>query len=104
DTGSGALTGAMIERLERDALQREAKARDGFNRFCTGAGLAEAAAPAAGGAPTAEWHAEIGDEPRWLTAYGTAADLIVARRGGGEDLAARSAIASALLGAGLAVL
>src|SRR5437870_6537744 len=24
DTGSGALTGAMIERLERDALQREA--------------------------------------------------------------------------------
>jgi nucleotide-binding universal stress UspA family protein len=105
DAGSGAVTGGLIERLEQDARQREAKARDGFTRFCAGAGLAEAAAPAAGAAaPTAEWHAETGDEPRWMTAYGTAADLIVARRGGGEDAAARSTIETALLETGRPIL
>src|SRR5205085_508291 len=102
DAGTGALTGGLIERLEADARQREAKARGSFNQFCTGAGLAQASAPAAGAAaPSAEFHAESGDEPRWMASYGTAADLIIGRRGGGyAAAAARSTLEAALLDTG----
>ena len=104
DVGTGALTPGLIERLEQDAAEREAKAHDGFMRFCGGAGLAVANVPPAAGAPaavSAEWHVESGEEPRWMTTYGIAADLIVAPRAvGDEDSAARSILEAVLLGTG----
>jgi nucleotide-binding universal stress UspA family protein len=102
DVGSGALTAGMIDRLEQDAREREAKARDIFARFCAGAALAEASAPLAGGAvaPSAEWHVETGEEPRWMATYGIAADLVVAPRGGGDDTVARSVLEAVLLETG----
>jgi nucleotide-binding universal stress UspA family protein len=106
DVGSGALAGGLIERLEQDAHEREAKAREIFTRFCNGAGLAVASSPASAptgdraGAPTAEWHVETGEEPRWMAAYGVAADLIVAPRATGEDVLARSTLEAVLLESG----
>lgn len=99
DAGSGALTEGIIEQFERDAREREAKARDIFNRFCTGAALPETAAPAGAG-PTAEWHVETGEEPRWMATYGVASDLIVTPRPTGDDVAARSVVETVLLETG----
>src|SRR3954471_16917134 len=46
--GSGAITAGLIEQLEADALQREARAREGFERFCATSGLTLSGTPAAG--------------------------------------------------------
>jgi nucleotide-binding universal stress UspA family protein len=106
DAGSGALTAGLIDRLEQDAREREAKAHDVFTRFCAGASLALSSGPAsqAAAAPSAEWHVETGDEPRWMTDYGTTADLIVARRGTGDDVLARSTLEAVLLETGRPIL
>ena len=85
--GAGVMAG-LIEQLEADALQREARAQEGFTRFCGEAGLAVAAAPAApGGPPSAEWHVETGEEPDWMAVYGRTSDLIVASRAADAALA-----------------
>ncbi len=106
DAGSGTLAAGLIERLEQDSRERETKAREIFSRFCAAANLAATSAPAPGGtaAPTAEWHVETGEEPRWMAAYGIAADLIVARRGTGEDMLARSTLETVLLDTGRPIL
>jgi nucleotide-binding universal stress UspA family protein len=106
DAGAGAVTAGLVEQLEKDAAERERAARANFTRFCSDAGLAAATAPPSGGtaAPSAEFHVETGEEPRWIAAYGTAADLIVARRGDGEDLVARATLEAALLETGRPVL
>ena len=102
DAGSGALAAGIIEQLERDARDREAKARASFVRFCAAAGLSETSAPAVGGTatPSAEWHVEMGDEPRWIATYGVASDLIVTPRATAEDAGARSILETVLLEGG----
>jgi nucleotide-binding universal stress UspA family protein len=102
DVGSGALTARLIEQLEEEAREREAKAREIFSRFCAGAGLAMTGVPSGDPAatPSAEWHVETGEEPRWMAAYGVAADLIVAPRATGEDVLARSTLEAVLLETG----
>jgi nucleotide-binding universal stress UspA family protein len=102
DVGGGALIAGLIEQLERDAGERERAARENFTRFCSAAGLAETAAPAPDGAggPSAEWHVETGEEPRWMAAYGVASDLIVAPRATAEDVVARSILETVLLESG----
>ena len=97
-------TQSLRQPRERNEKQqaRETKARDIFTRFCSGANLVETSAPPSGGAaaPSAEWHVETGDEPRWMAAYGLAADLIVARRGTGDDVLARSTLEAVLIETG----
>jgi nucleotide-binding universal stress UspA family protein len=102
DVGSGALTAGLMDRLEQDARDREAKAREIFAKFCAGAGLAEANAPSPGGvaAPSAAWHVETGEEPRWIATYGIAADLVVAPRGEDDEAVARSVLEAVLLETG----
>ena len=104
DAGSGALTAGLVQRLEQDARERETKAQEIFTQFCGGAGLALSGTPQGGEAASAEWHVESGEEARWMATYGVAADLIVARRGSGEDVAARSALEAVLLEAGRPIL
>ena len=106
DAGSGALTAGLIDRLEQDARERETKAHDSFTRFCNSTGLAssERPPPPTAAAPSAEWHVETGEEPRWMAEYGTTADLIVARRGSGEDVLARSTLEAVLLETGRPIL
>jgi nucleotide-binding universal stress UspA family protein len=88
--GSGALTAGLIEQLEADALQREARARSGFERFRAESGLTVSDTPA--GQPNAEtgaspaaalsaaFHVETGREADWVTVYGRTSDLVVASR------------------------
>jgi nucleotide-binding universal stress UspA family protein len=107
DAGGGALTAGLIEQLEQDSREREAKARENFTRFCAAAGLALSTAPPAGATPmpsaelpSAEWHVETGDEPRWTAAYGVASDLIVAPRAADKDGGARPTLEAVLLESG----
>jgi nucleotide-binding universal stress UspA family protein len=102
DAGSGALTAGLVERIEQDAREREAKAQANFARFCREAGLAVATAPGAAGeaAPSAQFHVEIGEEARWMARYGLAADLIVAPRTRGEEVSERTILETVLIGAG----
>jgi nucleotide-binding universal stress UspA family protein len=110
DAGSGALTAGLIDQLEQDTRDREVKAQEIFTRFCSGAGLAVTSAPHPDGAPngtgapSAEWHVETGEEPRWMAAYGIGADLIMARRGTGEDALARPSLEAVLVETGRPVL
>jgi nucleotide-binding universal stress UspA family protein len=102
DPGSGALTAGLIERMQAEATQREAAARERFDRFCRDAGLGVLGAPPAGAAaaPSAEWHVETGEIPRWVAEYGLAADLILAARSTGDENLRRAMLEAALLGSG----
>jgi nucleotide-binding universal stress UspA family protein len=102
DAGSGALTQGLLDELEQDVRRREAAANDAFTRLCAGAGLAVPGTPSAGprDTPSAEWHVETGDEPRWMAAYGRTADLIVAARAPNRDAVGRSTLEAVLFETG----
>ncbi|MGE3782398.1 MAG: hypothetical protein AB7H71_06610, partial [Alphaproteobacteria bacterium] len=107
--GSGALTAGLIEQLEAEALQREARAKTGFERFCADNGLTVSSTPPRepqpqGGAlpavtSSAEFHVETGREADWVTIYGRTADLVIASRWDDGALAP-SALEAALLETG----
>ncbi|MGH7093972.1 MAG: hypothetical protein ACREFB_10605, partial [Stellaceae bacterium] len=100
--GSGLMVEGLVEQLEQDAARREATARDLFTAFCADEGVAIAAAPdEANGRPSAQFHVEIGQEPRWLASYGITADLVVAGRGmPGDEAVARTTLETLLLETG----
>ena len=94
--GSGAITAGLIEQLEADAAARETRAREGFERFCAGAGLTVPGTPAEqSNAVSGEFHVETGREADWAAVYGRTSDLVVASRG--EDGVAGRAILEAVL-------
>jgi hypothetical protein len=99
--GGGALSPGVIEQLEQEVGEREAKAQRLFAEFCARESLAIVTAPSDGTTkPSAQWHVETGQEPRWMTAYGMTADLIVASRSTQDDAAARSILEAVLLETG----
>jgi nucleotide-binding universal stress UspA family protein len=102
DAAGGVLLEGIIEQLERDAREREAKAKRMFDEFCARESLAILEIPEdqARGKPTAQWHVETGDEARSIEAYGMAADLIVAARGADDEVTARLVLEAALLDTG----
>jgi nucleotide-binding universal stress UspA family protein len=97
----GVMIGGLVEQLEQDVREREAKARRAFMEFCERERLSITAAPADAGAnPSAQWHVETGEEPRWMTNYGLTADLIVASRGAPDNAIARSTLEAVLVQTG----
>jgi nucleotide-binding universal stress UspA family protein len=98
----GTLLAGIIDSLERDAGEGEAKARAGFAAFCSREGLSLVAAPSADDAkPSAQFHVETGGQARWMTVYGLTADLAVAARGAPRaDAEARSTLEALLLETG----
>jgi nucleotide-binding universal stress UspA family protein len=96
----GPLIGGLVEQLEQEAREREAKAQRMFADFCERERLSITAAPVAASAhPSAQWHVETGEEPRWMAQYGLTADLIVASRGTAGE-AARSTLEAVLVETG----
>jgi nucleotide-binding universal stress UspA family protein len=101
DGGSGALTAGLIEQLDNDARGREATAREAFARFARQAALPDPGAPPSGaGGVTAEFRAEVGEEPRLLARFGMTADLIVVARTPDEDAVGRTTLEAVLLETG----
>jgi nucleotide-binding universal stress UspA family protein len=98
--GSGAITAGLIEQLEADVAQREARAKEGFERFRAEAGLTVPGTPAGpANALSAEWHVETGQEADWVAVHGRSADLVVVSRS--EDGAlGRSTLEAVLLETG----
>lgn len=102
-TDASPLIGDLIETLDRDARERELKAKQHFDEFCARERLAVLSAPppaGSPGAPSAEWHTETGDQPRAMVAYGLAADLIVAARGNKDQATPRMVLEAVLLETG----
>jgi nucleotide-binding universal stress UspA family protein len=106
EAGGGALATGLIEQLEKDARDRERKAHEIFTRFCRSARLKAVSAPprTSAAAPSAEWHVETGEEPRWMATYAVAADLIIAPRGAGEVALAQATLEAVLLESGRPIL
>lgn len=99
---AGTLLQGIIDSLEQDADAAEAKARARFMAFCSDAGVAFIAdAAKSEERPSAMFHVETGQVPRWVCTYGRTSDLVIASRGvpGGEAVA-RSTLEAALLETG----
>jgi nucleotide-binding universal stress UspA family protein len=108
--GSGAITAGLIDQLEADAMQREARARASFEQFRAGAGLTLSGTPAAqlstgpantnpADAVSAEFHVETGRDADWTAVYGRTSDLLVASRWDGGALG-RAVLEAVLLQTG----
>jgi nucleotide-binding universal stress UspA family protein len=105
DSAAGTMVPGFIDRLEQEATTRAARARKNFETFCDRAKVKIAAAPARGNkGPTAEWHVETGEEPRWFVTYAQTADLVVAPRANRDDPSPRSLLEAVLLESGRPVL
>jgi nucleotide-binding universal stress UspA family protein len=102
ESGGGVLVEGVIEQLEKDTATREANSKRLFEEFCAGEKLTllDAPTPDAKPAASAQWHVETGDEARWMTGYGMAADLIIAGRDDNGGITARSMLEAALLETG----
>jgi nucleotide-binding universal stress UspA family protein len=99
--GGGALTPGLINQLEEEVREGEARAQHLFTEFCARESLDIATDPAGGTTkPSAQWHVETGLEPRWIAAYGMTADLIVASRSTSDDSGVRSILEAVLLETG----
>lgn len=101
-SGTSILIEDLIEQLERDAGEREAKAKQFFDDFCARQSLAIAETPTdqARTQPTAQWWVETGDEAQSMTAHGMAADLVIAGRGIDYMVTGRAVLEAALLETG----
>lgn len=84
---SGSAVQRLIDEIEADAGKREAATRQFFTEFCAREKLPVSAAARTMTEASAQFHVEIGQEPRWMAAYALTADLTVAGRGapGGES-------------------
>ena len=97
----GTLLQGIINSLEHDADEGEAKARGIFTAFCAREGMAVGSAAAGDVIPSAGFHVETGQETHWLATYGLTSDLAVATRGvSGDNAAARSTLEALLLETG----
>jgi nucleotide-binding universal stress UspA family protein len=82
---SGAIVSAnVIDHLEEESAQLEAKARASFDAFCRREQLVIDAAPSNPQAIAASWHREIGRESACFARYARTSDLLVVGRPGGE--------------------
>jgi hypothetical protein len=78
---SGAMVSAsLIDRLEEEPAQIEAKARKASKAFCERERLIIDVAPSSPQAISATWHREIGREPYCFAEYGRTSDLLVVGR------------------------
>ena len=99
--GSGAITAGLIEQLEADATQREARAKAGFEQFCADTGLTVPGAPAEqpAGARRRNGTSKPAGSPIGWRLTAAASDLVVASRSVDEALG-RSTLEAVLLETG----
>jgi nucleotide-binding universal stress UspA family protein len=80
DTSGSALVAGLIERIEAEADEQEARARERFQGFCAREALALAAAPSTVPGPSAGWRLAKGRATERIVAYARTADLVVIGR------------------------
>ncbi len=94
DMGGGYAVAELMEVIERQAIEGEAKARAAFLAFCAASDM--------GAQP--EFSVRTGDEGYWLVGHGRAADLVVLSRQRGEGDVDMGLLQTVLLGVGRPVL
>jgi nucleotide-binding universal stress UspA family protein len=100
DVGGAQVITDLINKMEEEGAQREAKAKQVFESFCRREGLAVAETPSAPSAPSARWLREIGSESYWLVEYARAADLLIIGRPSDDQITSSDVLESALLNSG----
>ncbi|HLB96281.1 MAG TPA: universal stress protein [Acetobacteraceae bacterium] len=103
EVGAVSGIGDTMERMERDADQREHAAEQQWRELCQREQLAIRDGPAGDGVST-EWIGEVGDDTAWVAEHGRTADLIIAGHGGQDDGIAMGVLEAALLESGRPVL
>jgi nucleotide-binding universal stress UspA family protein len=103
DMGGGGGYTQIMDSLEEDAATRQRQAEHAFMDFCHREHLAISSDPATN-LPSAEWHVETGDEPRWLAERGHIADLLVVGRAREGEPVAMDVLEAALMASGRPVL
>jgi nucleotide-binding universal stress UspA family protein len=102
--GSGAaMVSGLVDRIDEEGDQREAKAKRLFQSFCEREGMPLGEADRGQPGPSAEWVRQIGDERYWVAEHGRAADLLVIGRPADAE-ASFDTIEGALLESGRPVL
>src|SRR5262249_12328620 len=98
------LIADLVERVEKEGDQREQRAKQLFESFCQGEGLA--ISETSDGAPpvSAAWFREVGSESYCVTEYGRAADLLVIGRPGDGEEPLYETLEAALLNTGRPIL
>ena len=98
----GPLVEHLIQQLEQDARDREARARQVFEDFCRGENvlLVDAPGSESTASPSAQWHVETGDEADTIASHGMSADLIIVARSADQHFTTPLILESALLNTG----
>jgi nucleotide-binding universal stress UspA family protein len=98
----GPLVEHLIQQLEQDARDREARSRQMFEDFCRGENVPLVDAPGSEptASPSAQWHVETGDEADTIASHGMFTDLIIAARSADQHFTTRLVLESALLNTG----
>jgi nucleotide-binding universal stress UspA family protein len=100
DGGGAATLGGFVERLDEEAGRREHRAKQLFDEFCAGEGLAIADTPPGPSGPSAQWTRQIGTEAYWVAEHGRATDLMVIGRPADGEGVAPETLDSAVLDSG----
>jgi nucleotide-binding universal stress UspA family protein len=77
--GGGAAVAAVVEKLESESRQVEARARQAVEAFCERNAIPREV-PRPGEGVSAEFTVETGSDAQWIAEYGRFADLVVAGR------------------------
>jgi nucleotide-binding universal stress UspA family protein len=80
DGGGATMVGSLVTRIEEEAAEREERAKQMFQSFCTREQLALGDTPPGPPRPSGQWLRQIGEEAYWVAEYGRAADLLVIGR------------------------
>ncbi|HUB13013.1 MAG TPA: universal stress protein [Acetobacteraceae bacterium] len=99
DYGAGAGIGAVIEGLQRDIDARHRRAHEAVRAFCAGEQVPLTDRPL-GGAPSASFRVETGDEARLLAARARTADLTVLGRAADGEAVTLDLLEAVLLDSG----
>ncbi len=100
--GGGAAVQSVVDRLEEEAKQGEARARASVAAFCTEAGIPRDGTPGQG--VSTDLVVEVGAEAGWIGEHGRFADLIVVGRARAGQPVALDVLEAALMETGRPVL
>lgn len=100
DPGAAALLARWTDRIERDAVHRQAATKRWFDDFCAREKVPLRDAPAADHNAAVSAHWSVGNDARSVAPFGMFADLIVAARGVEHDVTHRSVLETALIASG----
>jgi len=97
--GAGAGIGPLLNSMQADADARHDRAKAAVQAFCAREQVALADTPV-GGAPSATFRVETGEEARLLAAYARTSDLTVLGRAGDGEAVMMDVLEAVLLGSG----